>query len=403
MKYTDEHIAVVKREIAKGPSVAKACKRLTVRFGTHVDPTALALTLKRRGIIAGDLLPRSIGPSLVPGAAPLDPKAQDTIPAPPVHINDLVPALLTAVRKKPLALDDLCERLGLTAEHLGEVIAEAKHQGYSVEQAHGHVAIKHPEPDGRVIDTGVRPATSGRQQVAVITDTHLGSKFCLRAQLADFVNYAYDSGVREVLHVGDALDGRYRHGMFELTHAGIEDQTRDLFEVLPQRPGLSYHGITGNHDDTFADEVGMSPGDYMQWYFQKHGRTDLHFYGRRGAYLKVRGAVVELWHPRSGGGYALSYQLQNHIRAYGVGQKPDILLAGHWHTFVYLEQRGVHALACGTFQGGGSAFSKSLGGAPSIGGTILSWELTDARTLRRFSVARSAYYEREEVRELELA
>jgi hypothetical protein len=191
--------------------------------------------------------------------------------------------------------------------------------------------------------------------------------------------------------------------MFELTHSGIEDQTRDLFETLPAKPGLTYHGIVGNHDQTFSDEVGMDPGDYFEWYFKKRGRHDLHFYGMRGAYLKLRGAIIELWHPRKSGAYSLSYHLQNHIRDYGVGRKPDILLAGHWHTFVYLEQRGVHALACGTFQGAGSSFSKSLGGSPSIGGTFLSWEVTEQRTLRHVAVERVSYFEEENVRALELA
>jgi UDP-2,3-diacylglucosamine pyrophosphatase LpxH/biotin operon repressor len=312
-------------------------------------------------------------------------------------------SLLEATKKGPVSLTDLCDKLDLSPKRLKKLVDRAKVAGLDIDTAHDHVAFRPPEPTGRVQDTGIHPTTGKRQIVGVISDTHLGSKYCLRPQLQDFIGSAYERGAREILHVGDAIDGKYRHGMFELTHSGIEDQTRDLFETLPRLEGLTYHAISGNHCDTFADEVGMAPGDYMQWYFQKHGRTDLKFYGRRGAYLKVRGAVVELWHPRKSGAYSLSYHLQNHIRDYGVGQKPDVLLAGHWHTFCYLEQRGVHALACGTFQGGGSAFAKSLGGATSIGGTLLSWELTEKRTLRAFAVERFSYYEREELRPLELA
>jgi predicted phosphodiesterase len=322
--------------------------------------------------------------------------------------SDDVRKLIDVTNKGPVPFETLCDRMNMAPSRCRELVERARAAGYSIDEAHGQIAFRLPEPETNMQDTGVKPTKGGRQMVGIISDTHLGSKYCLRSQLIDFINHAYDAGCREILHVGDVIDGRYRHGLFELTHSGIEDQTRDLFEVLPKRPGLSYHGITGNHCDTFADEVGMAPGDYMSWYFREHGRDDLHFYGRRGAYLKVRGATIELWHPRKHMGYSLSYQLQNHIRDYGVGQKPDILLAGHWHVFVYLEQRGVHALACGTFQGSmdpngnKGAFPASLGGAPSIGGTILSWELTETRTLRRVAVERVSYFEQENLRDLVL-
>ena len=96
-------------------------------------------------------------------------------------------------------------------------------------------------------------------------------------------------------------------------------------------------------------------------------------------------------------GYARSYAVQKQIEKYSSGEKPAILLVGHWHTFVYCMERGVHGIACPTFQGGGSAFSKSLGGAPSIGGLVLSWELTEHGTMRGFNLEYRAYFEREKL------
>ena len=343
---------------------------------------------------------------------PIDPSGFDGPPpdfatptsAPPRAMSEEIKRLVEFTRSKARSLEEVCDRLGKSPSQVKRLITDAQAEGFTIEVAHDHIGFRLPEPIARETrDTGVAPTVGGLNQVLVVSDTHLGSKYCLRAQLRDCIDTAYAQGVREVLHAGDVLDGKYSHSMFELTHAGIEDQSRDLFEVLPRKPGLTYHAISGNHDDTFADAVGMSPGDYIVGYFKSKGRNDLTFYGRRGAYLKHRGAIIELWHPRSGGSYSLSYHLQNHIRDYGVGRKPDILIAGHWHIFVYLEQRGVHALGAGTFQGQGSAFSKSLGGSPAIGGTILSWEITKTRTLRKFGVQRLSYYEEEAVRDLVLA
>jgi predicted phosphodiesterase len=318
-------------------------------------------------------------------------------------LDDDMRRLVDATRSGPVAFDALCDRLDLSPKRARDLVERARSAGASIDVAHDHVGIRHAEPTSEVVDAGVAPTVGQRQIVAVISDTHFGSKYCMREQIRDFVRYAYDRGAREFLHTGDWNDGRYKHGMFELTHSGIEDQTRDSFETLPELPGASYFAVSGNHDDTFADETGMAPGDYIEWYFREHGRNDVKFYGRRGAYVKLRGAIFELWHPKKAGGYALSYMPQNHIRDYGVGRKPDFLLIGHTHTAGYFEQRGVHALLTGTFQGGGSAFSKSLGGAPSIGGTIISYELTETRTLRRVSIERSAYFEREDPRALECA
>lgn len=58
------------------------------------------------------------------------------------------------------------------------------------------------------------------------------------------------------------------------------------------------------------------------------------------------------------------------------------------------------AFADPTFQGGGSAFSKSLGGAPAIGGLILTWQMTKAGTMRGFGIEMHAYPEKEVLRKM---
>ncbi len=303
-------------------------------------------------------------------------------------------ARLIDLVKSPIKFTTLCDKLDLSPNKARELILQARADGIKVHVENDHVGLKFAEPIEQVQPTRISPTVGEMQKLGVISDTHLGSKYCLRAQLKDFIKYAYAQGVREILHVGDALDGDYRHGKFEMTHMGIAEQTRDLFETLPQMPGLTYHGITGNHDETFTSESGIDAGEFIEGYFRKRGRQDFKFYGNRGAFLKIRGVVVHLWHPRSGGAYAISYPLQKKIEGYSV-LKPQILLAGHWHRYTHCYERGVHAIACPTFQAGRSAFSKSLTGAPAIGGLILSMRLTQDGTLRDFSVHKRTYFETE--------
>src|SRR4029077_17575159 len=161
---------------------------------------------------------------------------------------------------------------------------------------------------------------------------------------------------------------------------------------LPQWPDATWHFIQGNHDETFGSQSGLDAGRAIEQAFRAAGRTDLVYHGARGAYLRLkapdetRGLLVELWHPRDkANAYALTYRLQKKIERYAPGQKPDLLLAGPWHTTVYMPTRGMHAISCGCWQGGQSSVGKSLGGAPSIGSWIIRYALTPSGAVRRFA------------------
>jgi calcineurin-like phosphoesterase family protein/biotin operon repressor len=314
----------------------------------------------------------------------------------PDQLPSDIEKLVKLTRKTPPSFEALCDKLNLSPKKARDLIEKARAQGVQIHVENNHVGIKGWYED-KVHTLSPAPLAGARKMVAVISDIHLGSKYCLRSALRDFVEHAYAQGVREVLCPGDVLDGMYKHGVFEVSRVGIADQAEDLREVLPELPGLTYHMITGNHDFTFTEASGVDVGAYLVNHFVQKGRKDLFCYGDRGAFLRIHGAVVHLWHPRSGTSYARSYALQKHVEKYTSAEKPHILLAGHWHIYCHVYEREVHAIACPTFQGGGSAFSKSLGGAPAIGGLILSWQMTKAGTIRSFGIQVHSYPEREVV------
>lgn len=301
--------------------------------------------------------------------------------------------------RKPITFARLCDVLDMAPTKVRRLVETAQERGYTVQVAGDDIAWHEPEPDSAEREI-VAPVVGIETTVGVLSDTHFGSKYVRRDYIKDFVAKSYDAGARIILHAGDVLDGIYDHGRWELSHHGLEEQIEDCLTTLPRLDGLKYVFIDGNHDSTFWRMTGYPTGKAIITAAQREGRNDLEYVGARGAMLSIGGAKVELWHPKKSGAYSLSYHLQNHIRDMALGHKPDILLAGHWHTSVYVEQRGVHAFACGTFQGAGSEFSKSLGGAPSLGGWILSWSRTDHGTLRRLKQERISYYEHEAPREV---
>jgi predicted phosphodiesterase len=350
-----------------------------------------------------EILESSPAPAYAASVAELDfdehaeTRKTDPVPPPPQasrvpRRDDEIARLVDATKRGALPMDDLCDALDMSPRRVRSLVERARAQGINVAVAHDHIGIP-PTIEDRIQNTGVPPTSGQRQIVGVISDTHLGSKYCLREQLRDFVHYAYSRGVREILHPGDVIDGIYKHGIWEVSHSGLDAQVEDLIQTLPCLPGLTYRAITGNHDETTEEGAGLDFGSYVEGRFAAAGRSDIRFYGRRSAFLRVHGAVFHLWHPRGSLSYAKSYKLQKIIEAYSSGEKPHVLLVGHFHQFCFVTDRGVHGILCPTFQGGGSAFGKSLGGAPTMGGLLLSWESTEGGTLRRFAVERSQYFE----------
>jgi Calcineurin-like phosphoesterase len=315
-------------------------------------------------------------------------------------------ARLMAAVKKSRSFAWLCDHLDISPKRLRETIEEARAAGYGVDLAGDTVAVRPAQPSDDVVDVPLVSQPGEWRTFAVMSDLHFGSKYHLRAQLVDFVGKAQHAGAKVILLGGDLLDGCYRHGRWELTHHGFQDQVGDFVEGLPKGP--QYYGITGNHDQTFENDSGMVVHEAINSAFRAAGREDMHLLGARGAYMRFRGpgerrgVFVEAWHPLKGPAYALTYKLQKHVEGYSVGAKPDFLFTGHWHQQAGCLIRGVHAYSCGTFQGGGSSFAKSLGGAPTIGGWIIQYALTPEGSVRRVRQEWVSYYERETAREVEL-
>jgi UDP-2,3-diacylglucosamine pyrophosphatase LpxH len=311
--------------------------------------------------------------------------------------------LFEAIRKNGLSIRELCDKLDLSPKKLDALIRRALDAGASLVIENDHIGSKHNHRQERPNRVHEIPAQVGEEaEVAVISDIHFGSKYCLTAQLEDFINFAYDRGIRTILCPGDVLDGVYRHSRFEQAHVGLDAQIKAAFDGLPERPGLHYYFITGNHDETFTGQVGVSTGYAMQTFFAEHGRKDVTYLGERGEYVHVHGALIHLWHPSGGRAYARSYSAQKKIESYAPGEKPHILLTGHYHFYAHCHERGVHGVNCPTFSGGGSSFGRSLkDSAQSIGGLILKWTMGEDGNVKSFGIEQRFYYEKPLVHRIE--
>jgi predicted phosphodiesterase len=378
------NLKLAKRALASSGNVADACE-LLARQGLDVSVNGLETAFRRRGLKSpGSMCDVTIGP-----ISPTSDATDDT--------GDIA-QLVKCLSRSP-TFERLCDSMDMSPSATRDLISRAKAAGIAVKIGHGHVGIGFDDSD-EIHQAGPPPTVGGVFKVGVMSDLHLGSKYCLRREIADCANRIHRAGARDILIPGDILDGCYRHGEFELKYSGLEDQTNDFIKTLPRLDGLRYHAITGNHDYTFTEKTGVDVGAYIAGQFASKGRTDITFYGDRAATLRIGGTTVRLLHPCGSCSYAVSYKLAKFVEAFSSAEKPGVLLVGHYHRSCYIYTRGVHTIACPTLQGPGSAFGKSLGlGPQAIGGLLLSWRLTKFQTLREFNIRSINYFKHEKEKE----
>ncbi|CAN8141027.1 Metallophosphoesterase family protein [uncultured Thiomicrorhabdus sp.] len=183
----------------------------------------------------------------------------------------------------------------------------------------------------------------------IISDTHIGHK----KFNPDWLFHAYDffdsEGCDFIYHAGDIVEGMSgRDGqIYELNKLGFEDQVGYAAELIEQAP-MPMRAILGNHDQWFKGKanIGACVGAKLE------ACCDSFTYlGDDEAYDQLGSVRVMLRHPGDGKAYALSYKGQKFCESLAGGQKPHIVINGHYHTGVYFEFRNIHFFEGMTLQG----------------------------------------------------
>lgn len=185
------------------------------------------------------------------------------------------------------------------------------------------------------------------------SDNHL----CNKHSRLDVLNQAYDrfaaEGVKIVLNGGNWIDGEARFNKRELVTApGMDNQINYLIDKWPVKDGILTKFIAGDdHEGWYAQREGVDIGQYLQTKAETAGRYDLKYlgYGEADISLNIESAstVLRLMHGGGGSAYALSYSSQKIVEAFQGGEKPSILLVGHYHKFDWCYPREVNVVQLG--------------------------------------------------------
>jgi len=348
---TPRQLEVLKMVADKG-SMREAARALKVNFSSvHSMLKAVESKAARFGYIAHHDL------------------SEETAKRKPAHSTLPVAAALASVAspdalRKLLAKGtftpaELAEQLHTTRGAVIDQLDALTAAGINVQEFSGKFTVHSVPAPKHAFDSKDLPTYTSRPDGTYLfgftSDNHLGSKYAREDVLNDLYDKFAEQGVDRVFNAGNWIDGEARFNMHDLLVHGMDAQVQYLVKNYPQRPGIVTYAVTGDdHEGWYCNNTGVDIGRYAERAMQDAGRKDWVDMGFMESFVRLvhvdsgESTVLHLMHPGGGTAYAISYTVQKIVEGYDGGEKPGVLLAGHYHKMSYNMVRNVHAIQTGT-------------------------------------------------------
>jgi len=239
------------------------------------------------------------------------------------------------------------------------------------------------------------PVIGGQATFGFVTDTHLCSKF---ARL-DVLEAAYDrfdaEGISVVFHAGNLVDGESKVNHHDLLVHGLADQAQYVLDNYPERDGVATYYIDGDdHEGWWRQREGIEFGRFLELEARAAGRNDLNYMGYDVELHATKGSsILRVMHPGGGSAYAMSYAPQKIVESFQGGEKPAILLLGHFHKHDTCYPRNVFVVQGGCCQDQ-STFMRKKKLEAHVGFCIIHVEMDEIGGISRFRHEFFPFYDR---------
>jgi hypothetical protein len=253
---------------------------------------------------------------------------------------------------RPLSAADIAETIRALEQTNGNKKAAAELLGIrrsTFYERLGAVPNVPPEPPPNPFATEHTPqlGTSGpiweiksdvnnRFRFGAFGDLHAGSKYARWDVREDLHKRAVDFGAQTILDTGNWIDGERDFNRYDVVAVGLDAQLQILAKNYPKTEVPTY-AITGaDHEGWYVKSEGIDVGRYCESVMRDAGHSWTNL-GYMQADIVLRNhktnssSLLRVMHPGGGTGYALSYRPQKIIEAMEGGEKPAVLLLGHYH------------------------------------------------------------------------
>ena len=301
-------------------------------------------------------------------------------------------------KEAPVPMSDLAAQLGATVEDIVKCIEGMHEVGYNVVVSNHGVAIQSEVEPGSTSQIDVTRFAVKHHKFGVTGDNHLGSRY----SRLDVLNALFDiwqaEGVTKVYQCGNIIDGEFRFNVQDLIARGIGGQVDYLIENWPKREGIVTEFITGDdHEGWYVQREGINIGRLIQHEAEDAGRTDLKYIGHMEHTIELKcvngSSLMRLIHAGGGSAYATSYTAQKIVESYQGGEKPNVLLIGHYHKFDFSYPREVNTVQVGCTEDQ-SPFMRKKKIAAHVGGCTVEFDQDDNGIIHNFRVAWHPFYDR---------
>jgi hypothetical protein len=309
-------------------------------------------------------------------------------------------------RSQPMTFSELVEELDRSPKSIRAAIAELQATGVNVvlggdENSEESVGLSGDVQPGAGDALIVHPREFWNNkwyEFGALGDNHLGSKH----ERLDVCNALYDmyaaEGITEVYNTGNMIEGECRFNKHDIKVFTLDGQVQYWIDKYPQRPGITTYFVTGDdHEGWYQQREGIEIGRYMQQCAEKAGRHDLKYLGYVEADILLKAEhgerLMKVTHPGGGATYALSYAMQKWVEALQGGEKPSVVLAGHYHKMDFNFYREVYAVQTGCTVDQ-SIFMRKKKIQAHVGGCRVKLNQAPDGQITRFMVEFMTFYDR---------
>jgi hypothetical protein len=171
---------------------------------------------------------------------------------------------------------------------------------------------------------------------AAFGDFHAASKYCRPEVREDLTRRAEAFGAQCIFDTGNWIDGEARFNRYDLEVSGLDGQCRHLAKIYPKTKLPTYAIAGADHEGWYVKSEGVDVGRYCESVMREMGHkwTNLGYMQADIVLVNAntrRTCILRDMHAGGGSAYALSYRPQKIVESFEGGDKPAVLLIGHYH------------------------------------------------------------------------
>ena len=331
---------------------------------------------------------------------------RNAVPAVKAVVASDMPERLLALLKRAagarVSISHLADGLDVAPKHVKEALVELENGRYLTEIEDDAVRLSAKPDSCRRSTINLEPykKTDGSWfRIGVCSDNHLCSKY----ERMDVLNALYDiyheEGIMDVFNAGNWIDGEARFNTSDLHTHGMGNQLQYFVDNYPARDGVTTHYIAGDdHEGWYVQRNSIEIGMIAEDFAHRAGRNDLKYLGYMEHDVILPApegeTAIRVQHPGGGTSYALSYKSQKLVDSLSGGEKPQILILGHWHKAEQLFYRNVNVIQAGCTMDQ-SPFMRKQNLAAHVGGWIVEFNQAPDGSINRFRAEFMPFFDRE--------